>query len=58
MTTQRLPYRMLGGIVPCPAGWLIVPARLAGVTVVAEDPLVVPLLIDVLEFKQIGRAHV
>lgn len=51
MTTQRLPYKMLGGIVPCPGGWLIVPARLAGVTVVAEDPMVVPLLIDVLEFK-------
>ena len=51
MTAQRAPYKMLAGIVPCPGGWLIVPARLAGVTVVAEDPEVVKLLIDVLEFK-------
>ena len=51
MAASKLPYKMLGGIVPCPGGWLIVPARLAGVTVVAEDPEVVPTLIDVIEFK-------
>ena len=49
--TTKLPYKMLGGVVPCPGGWLIVPARLAGVTVVAEDAWVVPTLLDVLEFK-------
>lgn len=49
--TAKLPYKMLGGVVPCPGGWLIVPARLAGVTVVAEDAWVVPTLLDVLEFK-------
>jgi hypothetical protein len=41
MAASKLPYKMLGGIVPCPGGWLIVPARLAGVTMVAEDPEVV-----------------
>ena len=51
MTAAKLPYKTLGGIVPCPGGWLIVPARLAGVTVVADDPEVVPTLLDVLEFK-------
>ena len=51
MTASKLPYKTLGGIVPCPGGWLIVPARLAGVTVVADDPEVVPTLLDVLEFK-------
>lgn len=51
MTATRLPFKVLGGIVPCPGGWLIVPARLAGVTVVADDPEVVPTLLDVLEFK-------
>jgi len=51
MVATKLPYKMLGGIVPCPGGWLIVPARLAGVTVVAEDPEVVKTLIDVMEFK-------
>ena len=51
MPVARLPYKMLAGIVPCPGGWLIVPARLAGVTVVAEDPEVVRKLIDVIEYK-------
>jgi hypothetical protein len=51
MAASKLPYKMLGGIVPCPGGWLIVPARLAGVTVVAEDPEVVKTLLDVVEFK-------
>jgi predicted RNase H-like nuclease len=51
MAATRLPYKTLGGIVPCPGGWLIAPARLAGVTVVAEDPEVVKTLIDVLEYK-------
>lgn len=51
MPATKLPYKMLAGIVPCPGGWLIVPARLAGVTVVAEDPEVAKTLIDVMEFK-------
>ena len=51
MAASKLPYKMLAGIVPCPGGWLIVPARLAGVTVVAEDPMVVKTLLDVIEFK-------
>ena len=38
MTAPKAPYKMLGGVVPCPGGWLIAPARLAGVTVVAEEP--------------------
>jgi len=41
MVAAKLPYKTLGGIVPCPGGWLIVPARLAGVTVNAEEPEVV-----------------
>ena len=51
MAATKLPYKMLAGIVPCPGGWLIVPARLAGVTVVAEDPEVARTLLDVMEFK-------
>ena len=51
MSVAKLPYKALGGIVPCPGGWLIVPARLAGVTVVADDPEVVLTLLDALEFK-------
>jgi predicted RNase H-like nuclease len=49
--TLRLPYRTIAGIVPCPGGWLIAPARLAGVTVNAEEPVVVPTLLDVLDYK-------
>ena len=51
MTMQALPYKMLGGVTPCPGGWLILPARLAGVTVIVEDAMVVKTLVDVLEFK-------
>jgi predicted RNase H-like nuclease len=51
MATQHLPYKMLGGVTPCPGGWLILPARLAGVTVIVEEPLVVPTLLEVLEYK-------
>lgn len=51
MVASKLPYKTLGGIVPCPGGWLIVPARLAGVTVNAEQPMVVAHLYDVLEYK-------
>ncbi|MDO8364225.1 MAG: DUF429 domain-containing protein [Actinomycetota bacterium] len=51
MAAARMPYKMLAGIVPCPGGWLLVPARLAGVTVVAEDPEVLKTLLDVIEYK-------
>jgi predicted RNase H-like nuclease len=48
---KALPYKMLGGVVPCPGGWLILPARLAGVTVIVEDAMVVKSLVEVLEYK-------
>ncbi|HSB85025.1 MAG TPA: DUF429 domain-containing protein [Ilumatobacteraceae bacterium] len=51
MVAGKLPYKNIAGIVPCPGGWLIVPARLAGVTVSPDDPLVVRQLIDVLDFR-------
>jgi len=51
MVASRLPYKTIAGIVPCPGGWLIVPARLAGVTVNAEQPEVVRHLLDVLDYK-------
>lgn len=51
MVASKLPYKTLGGIVPCPGGWLILPARLAGVTVNTEEPEVVRTLMDVLEYK-------
>jgi predicted RNase H-like nuclease len=51
MSAKAMPYKMLGGVVPCPGGWLILPARLAGVTVIAEEAMVVPTLNEVLDFK-------
>jgi predicted RNase H-like nuclease len=51
MVAAKLPYKTLGGIVPCPGGWLIVPARLAGVTVNVEEAEVVRNLMHVLEYK-------
>ncbi|MCB1000913.1 MAG: DUF429 domain-containing protein [Ilumatobacteraceae bacterium] len=51
MVAKQMPYKMLGGVVPCPGGWLILPARLAAVTVIVEEPMVVRTLVEVLEFK-------
>ena len=51
MAASKLPYKILGGVVPCPGGWLIAPARLAGVTVVGDELEVVKTLLDVLEYK-------
>ena len=51
MAAQQIPYKMLGGVTPCPGGWLVLPARLAGVTVIVEDPIVLKTLNEVLDFK-------
>ncbi|MCU1394682.1 MAG: hypothetical protein JWM34_3110 [Ilumatobacteraceae bacterium] len=48
---KQLPYKWIAGITPCPKGWLIVPARLAGVTVVVEDCMVVRTLYEVVDFR-------
>ncbi|MCX6540197.1 MAG: hypothetical protein NTX77_01170, partial [Actinobacteria bacterium] len=51
MAAKHLPYQLLAGITPCPAGWLAVPARLAGVTVIVEDPMVFRTLQDVVDSR-------
>ena len=51
MAAKHLPYQLLAGITPCPAGWLAVPARLAGVTVIVEDPIVFRTLQDVVDSR-------
>jgi predicted RNase H-like nuclease len=51
MVAAALPYKNIAGIVPCPGGWLIVPARLAGVTVSPDEPMVVRHLLDVLDYR-------
>ncbi len=51
MAVKKLPYKNLAGVIPCPAGWLILPGRMAGITVTAEDAFVVKRLFDVLDFR-------
>lgn len=51
MTVKAMPYQYLGGVVPCPAGWLVVPGRLAGVTLVVEEPFVLPSVLEVLDYR-------
>jgi predicted RNase H-like nuclease len=51
MVAHHNPYKMLGGVTPCPGGWLVLPARLAGVTVIVEEPMVLRTLSEVLDFK-------
>jgi predicted RNase H-like nuclease len=51
MALKALPYKTIAGITPCPGGWLVVPARLAGVTVVAEEAFVLSNLQQVLDYR-------
>jgi predicted RNase H-like nuclease len=46
-----LPYLPIAGIVPCPRGWLVQPARLTGVTIVPEEPFVLGALVDVVDYR-------
>ena len=51
MPVKKLPYKNLAGVVPVPAGWLVLPGRMAGITVTAEDAFVTKDLFDVLDFR-------
>ena len=51
MVAKPLPYKSIAGVTPCPGGWLVLPARVAGVTVTAEEAFVLPNLMEVLDFR-------
>ena len=51
MVVKKLPYKNIAGVAPCPGGWLVLPARLAGITVAAEEVFVLKRLLDVLDFR-------
>lgn len=51
MAPRDLPYKNIAGVTPCPGGWLVLPARLAGVTLSCEGAFVVPTLVDVLDYR-------
>jgi predicted RNase H-like nuclease len=44
-------YKVIAGVTPCPGGWLIFGGRLTGVTLLADDPVVVRRLGDVLDWR-------
>ena len=46
-----LPFTPLAGVVPCPGGWLVQPARLIGVTLITEEPFVLDTLLDVVDYR-------
>ncbi|MGD9701606.1 MAG: DUF429 domain-containing protein [Acidimicrobiia bacterium] len=48
---QTFPYTILAAVVPCPAGWLVLPGRLQAVTVSVEPPFALPSLLDVLDYR-------
>lgn len=48
---QRPSITSIAGITPCPAGWLVLPARLSGVTIVTDDPVVLGTLTEVLDYR-------
>jgi predicted RNase H-like nuclease len=45
------PFKQIGGVTPCPGGWLVLSGRLAGVTVVAEEAFVLRSLQEVLDYR-------
>lgn len=51
MVVKALPYKNLAGVTTCPGGWLVLPARLAGITVSCEEAFVVANLFDVLDYR-------
>jgi predicted RNase H-like nuclease len=51
LASQNRPYKIIAAITPCPKGWLVLPGRLAGVTVTAEDAFVLGDLLDVLDYR-------
>lgn len=51
MVAKKPPYKNIAGVTPCPGGWLVLPARLAGITVAAEEAFVLPKLFEVLDFR-------
>lgn len=51
MVVKKAPYKNIAGVTPCPGGWLVLPARLAGVTVAGEEGFVVKRLFEVLDYR-------
>lgn len=46
-----LPYRLIAGVEPCPGGWLVVGARLQGITAFPVEPEVFPTFAEILDYR-------
>jgi predicted RNase H-like nuclease len=44
-----LPYDLVAGVVPCSGGWLVVGAKVLGVTIAPELPRLMPSFLEVLD---------
>lgn len=47
----QLPYETLAGIVPCRPGWLVVSAKLQGVTIAPQAPEIFAKFVEVLDYR-------
>lgn len=47
----QLPYELLAGIEPCPAGWLVVSAKLQGIALAPQMPEVFERFTDILDYR-------
>ena len=46
-----LPYRLIAGVEPCPGGWLLVGARLQGITAFPTEPEVFATFAEILDYR-------
>jgi predicted RNase H-like nuclease len=51
MPPNQNQFKSVGGFTPCPGGWLVLPGRIAGVTVIAEEAFVLRTLGEVLDYR-------
>jgi len=48
---RDLPYTTIGAAIPCVAGWVVLPGRMLGATILAEEPFTEKAFVDVLDHK-------
>jgi len=47
----ELPYRLVAGVEPCPGGWLVVSARLTGITAFPQEPEVFEGFAEIIDYR-------
>ena len=51
MAVNKNPNKNIAGLTPCPGGWMVLPARLSGISVASEEAFVLRKLFEVLDFR-------